>query len=127
MNYLQEHYNEIFKKYSNEEIIKDIEKYKYEDGSLQKTLNQFFEETIFKCCGKKSDLSPWDALQNEEITNKILSYIESKPKFFTGTEIQNSHQKKQEIYTSDIMILMAKKLIVLILLWDLEVECLLLY
>lgn len=89
MNYLQEHYNEIFKKYSNEEIIKDIEKFKYDDGSLQKTLNQFFEETIFKCCGKKSDLSPWDALQNEEITNKILSYIESKPKFFTGTEIQN--------------------------------------
>ena len=54
MNYLQEHYTEIFKKYTKEEIIKDIEKYKYEDGSLQKTLNQFFEETIFKCCGKKA-------------------------------------------------------------------------
>lgn len=89
MTYLEKHYNEIFKKYSNEELLKDIESYKNGSGKLNKVLNHFFEEVMFKCCGKKTTISPWDCLQSEDLMEKILSYIESKPNFFTGTEVQN--------------------------------------
>ena len=43
MSYLNEHYNEIFKKYSTEELIKDILSYQTGNGNLYKVLNHFFE------------------------------------------------------------------------------------
>lgn len=84
MNYLENHYSEIFKKYSDEELIQDVESFKYRNGRLTKVLNQFFEECIFKCCGKKTKISPYEVLQNDELMEKILKYIESKPRFFTS-------------------------------------------
>ena len=39
MNYLQQHYDEIFKKYSDEELLKDIENYKKGTGKLNKHRN----------------------------------------------------------------------------------------
>lgn len=90
MSYLKEHYNEIFKKYSDEELIKDISSYRLGGGNLYKVLNHFFEEDIFKCCGKKTKISPWDCLQDDELMAKILDYIKSKPKFFTSNnEVSN--------------------------------------
>ena len=90
MNYLEEHRNEIFKKYSTEELLKDIENYKNGSGRLNKTLNQFFEECIFKCCGKKTKISPMETLQNNEKMNIILEYVKSKPNFFTSdSEVAN--------------------------------------
>ena len=90
MSYLDEHYNEIFKKYSKEELIKDINSYRSGGGRLTKTLNQFFEECIFKSCGKKTKISPYECLQNDEKMKIILEYIKSKPKFFTSdSEVAN--------------------------------------
>lgn len=34
MSYLKEHYNEIFKKYSDEELIKDISSYRLGGGAI---------------------------------------------------------------------------------------------
>lgn len=42
MNYLKEHYDEIFKKYSNEELKKDVYNYINKKGRLNKVLNHFF-------------------------------------------------------------------------------------
>ena len=89
MSYLTEHYDEIFKKYSTEELLKDIKSFQNGRGKLNKVLNHFFEECMFKCCGKKTQISPWDCLDSDEMMNKILNYIESKPNFFTGNEITN--------------------------------------
>lgn len=90
MSYLEENYNKIFKKYSNEEILKDIENYKKGTGNLYKTLANFFEEEMWKCCGRRTKISPMDALRNEEYTKIILEYIKNKPKFFTSKdEISN--------------------------------------
>ena len=90
MSYLDEHRNEIFKKYSKEELIKDINSYRNRGGKLTKTLNQFFEECIFKSCGKKTKISPYECLQNDEKMKIILDYIKSKPKFFTSeSEVTN--------------------------------------
>lgn len=90
MSYLEQHYNEIFKKYSDEELIKDIFSYVNGGGNLNKTLSHFFKECIYECCGKKSNISPMEFLQNEEMVNKAIEYIKSKPKFFTSTnEVSN--------------------------------------
>lgn len=89
MSYLEEHRNEIFKKYSTEELLRDIDNYKNGKGRLQKVLNQFFEECMFDCVGSKYNLTPNQALSDDAITNKIIEYTKSKPKFYNGNEITN--------------------------------------
>lgn len=89
MNYLEEHRNEIFKKYSKEELLKDIENYKNGSGRLSKVLNQFFEECIFNCKAPRGTKSPMEALQDENDMDFIVEYTKSKPKFYTGNEISN--------------------------------------
>lgn len=42
MSYLSNHYNEIFKKYSTNEMLKDISSFKNGEGNLYKVLNHFF-------------------------------------------------------------------------------------
>lgn len=87
--FLDEHYGEIFKKYSDEELIKDINNYKYKKGRLTKTLNHFFEEVIYECRGPRGNKSPMDALKNDNDINYILEYTKTKPNFYTGDNIQN--------------------------------------
>lgn len=90
LNYLEKHRDEIFKKYSVEELIKDINSFKSENGKLSKTLNHFFEELIFECRGVRGDMSPMDALKDDEIVSKIIEYTNSKPNFYTGSEVANT-------------------------------------
>lgn len=89
MSYLDMHRNEIFKKYDDETLLKDIDSFKNGKGKLQKVLNHFFEECMFECCGKKTTISPMDCLKDDGLMQKILDYVASKPKFFTGDEVQN--------------------------------------
>ena len=89
MNYLEQHRNEIFKKYSKEELLKDIEHYKSGSGRLSKVLNQFFEECIFNCKAPRGNKTPMEALQDENDMKFILEYTKSKPKFYTGNEVSN--------------------------------------
>lgn len=89
MNYLDEHYNEIFKKYTTEELLKDIDSYRNGTGNLNKVLNHFFEECIWNCCGKKTTESPMEWLNDDSKMKLVLEYIASKPKFFTSDEISN--------------------------------------
>ena len=87
--YLEEHRDEIFKKYSDEELIKDVENYKHGKGKLNKVLNHFFEECIFNCVAVRGDKSPMEALQNEKDMEYILNYVNSKSNFYTGSEVAN--------------------------------------
>lgn len=89
MDYFQKNKNEIFKKYEELEIIKDINSYKNGDGKLQKTLNQFFEELVFESCGRGSSVSPMDVLLDDAKIAEIFEYIKTKPNFYKGTDIQN--------------------------------------
>lgn len=89
MNYLERNKELIFKKYIREELLRDIENYKNGSGKLQKVLNHFFEEIIFQSIGPRGAISPYMALQDDELIAKILEYVESKPKFYTGNEISN--------------------------------------
>lgn len=38
---------------------------------------------------KKTKISPSEALCDDDLVDKILKYIDSKPKFFTGNEVSN--------------------------------------
>lgn len=89
MNYLEQHRNEIFKKYTIEQLLKDIENYRYGKGRLSKVLNHFFEECIFNCTNQRGKKTPMEALQNEEDMEWILNYISTKPKFYTSNEVSN--------------------------------------
>jgi len=78
MSYLEENRREIFKKYQKEDLIKDVLSFKNGVGNLNKVLNHFFEEIIWESCGKKTKISPMDALKDDVLVDKILKYIESK-------------------------------------------------
>ena len=89
MNYLELHRDEIFKKYTTEELLKDIENYKSGSGRLSKVLNHFFEECIFNSKSNRYNFTPFEVLENKEMMNYILEYIKTKPNFYTGSEISN--------------------------------------
>ena len=89
MTFLKEHYAEIFKKYTPPQLLKDIESFKTKKGKLTKVLNHFFKERIFECKGTRGQKSPMEALQNEKDIAWILNYTQSKPKFYTGNDVQN--------------------------------------
>ena len=89
MSYLEEHRDEIFKKYTKDELVKDFVNFRDGKGRLNKLLNQYFEELIFECKGPRGNKSPMEALQDDELMQQILAYVESKPKFYTGKEITN--------------------------------------
>lgn len=59
MNYLKEHYDEIFKKYSNEELKKDVYNYINKKGRLNKVLNHFFKECIYNCTNVRGKKLQW--------------------------------------------------------------------
>lgn len=89
MSYLTKHKDEIFKKYSKEELIKDCNNYLYNNGSLQKVLNHFFKECIFNCKSNRYKYTPMELLNNDELMQWVLEYIKTKPNFYNGSEITN--------------------------------------
>lgn len=89
MTFLEEHYSDIFKKYTPPQLLKDINSFKTGKGKLNKVLNHFFKERIFECKGTRGQKSPMEALQNDEDIEWILNYTKSKPNFYTGNKVQN--------------------------------------
>lgn len=89
MSYLEDHKEEIFKKYTKEELLADINNYKFKSGRLSKLLNQYFEECIFNCKSNRYSKTPMEALQNDDDMSWILNYVQSKPNFYTGNEVSN--------------------------------------
>lgn len=89
MTYLEQHRDEIFKKYSEEELSKDVDNYVSGKGRLTKFINQFFEECIFNCKDNRLKLTPMQAFQRDDILDKVRSLFKNSPKLYTGSEIEN--------------------------------------
>lgn len=88
--WLKEHYNEMFKKYSDKELIKDINNFKLGDGLLFKFLSHFFKEEIFKCRRvNRGEFTPMDFLNRDDLLQTIIEYCNNKPNFYTGDEVNN--------------------------------------
>ena len=89
MTYLEQHRDEIFKKYDKETLLRDVWNYKNGKGRLTKFINQFFEECIFNCKDNRCKLTPMEALQNDEVMAKIIGAFAKNPKLYYGTEVAN--------------------------------------
>lgn len=87
--YLESNRHLIFKKYEVTDLINDAESYTNGSGKLNKVLNHYFEELIFESCGRSSKTSPMQVLHDDTTVSKIFKYIETKPKFYIGSDIQN--------------------------------------
>ena len=79
----------IFKKYELIDLLNDTESYIQGSGKLNKVLNNYFEELIFESCGRASKTSPMQVLRDDAKLCEIFKYIETKPKFYTGSDVQN--------------------------------------
>lgn len=84
--WFKENKDEFFKKYSDEVLIDEIEKFQNGGKMLSKTLNTFFEEQMYKCTySGKADSSgiiiPYDAI-NDDYVNFMLAYANIKKTFF---------------------------------------------
>lgn len=84
ISYLERYKDKFFQHYNVDELKKDIRYYQNGDGRLFKVLGHFFEEVMYKCCGKSTKISPYETLQDNQKMKIILDYIESKPVFFDG-------------------------------------------
>ena len=89
MSYLDEHRDEIFRKYPDEDLLRDVSNFKNGGSRLTKVINQFFEECIFNCKDNRCKLTPMEALQNDEVMAKIIGAFARSPKLYHGTEVQN--------------------------------------
>ena len=64
---LGDRYKEIiFKKFSDIELIKDIESFRKNNGKLGNVLPHFFKECMFRCKGAGRVKSPLEVLNSEE-------------------------------------------------------------
>ena len=79
----------FFKKHDTSSMVKDVVNYRKGSGKLFKLLGTFFEEEMYKCKGRRGDLSPMEALHNDEVMSGIMEYINSKPKFYIGNDVEN--------------------------------------
>ena len=83
--------NKFFKKYTEEELCKDIEDYLYGNGKLLKFLAHFFDECLYKCSGYNGrplnknypQKTPYEALQSDDFINFAFSYMKEHSDFFT--------------------------------------------
>lgn len=86
MSFLEDNYTKIFKKYTTEELKKDISNFVNKKGHCYKFLNHFFEEEIFKSKANKYSKSPYEALNNDEDIAWIKNYVSTKPNFYTSKD-----------------------------------------
>ena len=90
MSWFEENKDKYFRKYSDEELVQDIERFIHGKGQLSKVLEHFFSESIHKSITSKGTIAPYYALQNDDMINFILAYCKLKPTFYTGkTDIDN--------------------------------------
>jgi hypothetical protein len=87
--YLKQNRDLIFKKFNNDELLNDCLNYVSGTGKLNKILNHYFEELIFESCGRTSKISPMQVLHDDVKIEEIFKYIDTKPKFYTGSDVQN--------------------------------------
>lgn len=93
--WFQENKDKFFKKYSDKEILKDIEQYKFGNSNLSLTFRHFFEEVMYKAVGaygqvansNYSEKTPWNFINNDECVNYVEQYIIKHKSFFGSLNV----------------------------------------
>jgi len=90
MTYLEDNFSELFPRYGDDELLKDIASYRKGSGKLFKVLKHYFEEEMYKCHGGRGSHTPMSVLGDDEVMKGVLEVIEKHPKFYTGkNEVSN--------------------------------------
>jgi len=89
LTYLEDNFAELFPRYGDDELLRDIDNYRAGTGKLFKVLKHFFEEEMYKCHGGRGSNTPMEVLQDDVKMKEIITLIEGKPKFYTGKEVSN--------------------------------------
>lgn len=92
--WFQENKDKFFKKYSDKELIEDIENYKYKNGNLGKIFRHFFDEVMYKAVGNKgrpvnstyNAKTPYDFINDDDCINFCLTYISRHKEFFNAND-----------------------------------------
>ena len=67
----------------NPDIISDI------GVNTTPILSTWIDDLLYKAKRINNDMSPDEALQSDECLDKIFAYIKTKPKFYTGNDVNN--------------------------------------
>ena len=89
MTYLEDNFSELFPRYGDDELLKDIVSYRKGSGKLFKVLKHYFEEEMYKCHGGRGSQTPMNVLGDDEHMKGVLKVIEEHPKFYRGNEVSN--------------------------------------
>lgn len=89
MTYLEDHFNELFPRYGDDELLKDIESYRSGSGKLFKVLKHYFEEEMYKCHGGRGSKTPMQVLEDDDDMKQVLDIINGHPNFYKGNEVSN--------------------------------------
>lgn len=88
-NFYEKNRWRIFKRFSKEELTRDIENYLSGSGRLYKVSAHYFKKLMYMSIGGKGKTSPYKALKNPENLKQAFDYINSKPKFYNGDDVFN--------------------------------------
>ena len=88
--WFDKHKNKFFPKYSDEELIKDIQEYMYGKGRLYIYFRHFFEEVIYKAVGYKGQplnkdypqRTPMEALESDAFIENAFRFCDLHKDFY---------------------------------------------
>lgn len=95
-------YDEIreafYKEYENEDLedilytfrttkLVDLEHYTDKGVNTTPILSYWFDRILYKAKRYNNTMSPAEALESDECLDKIFEYVKTKPKFFTGSDV----------------------------------------
>lgn len=90
----------FYKSYSNEELCRELSNFVNQDMDLStgfsskgksttKLISHFFDRDIYAATNRRGSTPPSDAIMDDGLLDRIFEYIDSKPTFYTGDDIQN--------------------------------------
>lgn len=96
-NYIRENF---YKSYSEEELNKQLSNFlnqtidvtsgfSNKGKSTNKLISHFFDKDIYSATTARCTATPNEALLDDNMLDKIFTFIDSKPKFYNGDDIQN--------------------------------------
>lgn len=90
----------FYKSYSKEELNKELSNFinqtmdlsngfSSKGKSTTKLMSHFFDRDIYAATTIRGAISPSEAIWDDELLDRIFAFIDTKPKFYTGNDIQN--------------------------------------
>ena len=86
MTWFEDNRERIYRKYEDSVMINEVQNYISGKNMMRKTFAHFFDEVIYKSRGARGNMTPHDAMQDDEIIKRILEFTKLKSNFYSGDE-----------------------------------------